>query len=671
MPIALETITLGLTLARVTLQTSRKIDRIFAEKNAAIKPLVWPSPPRMEVVQSVSELGQLVTDLVQEEEDRRVNGAGQLTDTALTALTAAEAEPDDQNLQTALLNHAPHLLEFETTASATAQAYAGALSEAGLIPEGVDTHMLVFALNAGREERDQSAAWQVGMVVLSAVADFSLSAQETLLRDPRQRAIVSAILTRIATPDLLDTANGRDLLTRIVGATLNGVVDATGDVKADNPWLNGLLQAMQDARARQPEEDRDEYLLRLVQGQGYRQLVAEILEEGSEYLSSGDQGKYSAVFSEVLKSAAGITGASMTASAKAYFETHWPDLLRAGFRAAHSHGPALLDGEDPLLKAVLLAVVGELKDTPDRTFLTGATLEAVTEATIAAVAADPALMTQEWPRLVFASFATIVGDTGLRASFGEAALARFAQEVATRTAASPHLFSGHSEATTGLIHQILTSLAALPRPTAENVARTALTAALDTLAVYPAVLSGGAGATGSGYAKAVSALSAEISRLIRTKGLSAVTGQAILAASVQIVATNPRLFIKTRPELAAEVLAAVDQIVREDPEQLITDEGLKTLVGAALTSLAVHGNSLMVNVAAADELVAVIRPMVRKGLLYAGDQLGRTVDIPMIPLVIARLIEALLVAELQTLDHNEPVFQNHFRKIANEIALAR
>ncbi|WP_372574962.1 hypothetical protein [Ruegeria jejuensis] len=668
MPIAPGTIEIGISLARVTIQAGQRLDRIFAENKVVTAPLAWPIAPKIQSPTKV-QLKRALEDVVAGEEARRDAGElPQLAETQLEAIRNAITEQSFDRLRNLVHDFAPETITFDVQSGDAASVYLEALEESGHIKNMDTARQIVYFLAPGTDNRQQSTPWQVGTVLLAAVADLALSTQETLIKDARQKRIVAGILERLATLELLEASDGRRLLSQIVGATLNGVVDARVHVDPENPWLSGLLNALADARATQPTDRQGEYMLGLLRGDGYRQLVAEILEQGSEHLSANNQKAYQTALADFLKSATQIVEASASDSAKVFFEKHWPDLVRAGFGATHSHGPQLLEGTEPVLGIVLLTAFKELQDAPGREFLNSEMLEAIAEGSIATIAENPELIEGNWLRVIFRSYASVIAETGIREAFSNQALTRFTRELARRIARSPVLLASSSEAATELMRCILLSVSDLSQPTAELVAEAALLAALDTATAYPEVLLVTDGTPDTGYASAVAALSRELARIVKTHGLTALTAAGIASGSIRIIASSPRLFIRDNSGLAAEILNVVAQIAQDDPSKLITEAGLQTITNSVLRAMAIRGQSLLDASASKNEMISLLAEVIREGLKLADQELGHSVDISAIPKVIGRLVDSWLRGQLLAIDSTNASFVDQFRAIAAQIA---
>ncbi|UWQ74406.1 hypothetical protein [Leisingera sp. M658] len=666
MPIALQTINLGLSLAGVALHAGRRLDRIFAEKAVVNEPLAWPETPTVQV-QSLQDFVEALRDAVQEEENRRTAGKPLWSDAQLETARLARDNENFPDVVASLQDVAPSKIPFVDTRVDATSIYLAALEEAGLVEDTATARQAVYFLVGGKDNRQQSTAWQVGTVLLSATAQFTLSTQEQLIKNPRQRQIVAKVLERLATPELLEVANGRSLLAELVGATLNGVVDAAEVVKFDTPWLDGLLDALADARHAQPEEKRDDFLVGLTRGQGYRQLVAEILEEGSTQLSSSDQKGLTIAISGFLTSASEVVRSASSMSLETFFVQHWPDLARAGFRAARDYGPSLVQGQNPFLGKVLISAFNVLSETPGRDFLTQEALEATVESAIAAIAANPELIDEDWPKLLFGSVASIVADTGLRSVFDDTFLDRFARELARSAASSPQLITFHSEATTEMVRLTLLSLADLAQPSAKEIAEAVLIAGLETASAYPSIFIGTGGASNGDFANAVGSITRQVAEMVRAKGISQVTGASLASLAVGMVARNPRLFVQTKSDLAAAVIAVVAETIADAPAMLVSEHGLVKIAEAALAGLALHGKSLLGEASSADELTELLKPVVREALILADREIGVSVDMASVPDTIAGLIALWLNGKLVEISAGNTDFVAHFRAVAHQV----
>lgn len=665
------TVNIGLSLASALVKLGGRLDQIVAGQAATRSPLAFPNAVQIRPP-SVGDMTDILSQYVAEQQGMPV-AEREVTAEDLDLIEQAIANPNrvEATLVPVMEDFVPDRLKFEIKDDAAWAATAlTAFGEEGLAPldsEQAGIELLYF-LGPGADRREQGLPWQIGTTVFGTLAEFTVQNQQTLIRDEASRALISTLLTRLATRELLAIADGRMLVRHVLKATLNAVVDVREDIDQDNPWLEALFDALADARAAQPEAERNDYLVGLLSGRGYKAFVTELIEEGAEQLGDEEAPAYHKVLAEVLKEAATRARAAPdTANVELFFQEHWTDLARAGLKSVEVHGPVLLEGTAPLLKESLIAAVGALAETNQRRLFTSESLILATEAAIAAVAARPELFGDEqgaaWMKTFYGGFAAIVADAGLRKTFSGQGISRIAQEIAGRLAEQPQLLFEDPGLAQELAAQILKKIADSPSLSSEMLATAAIDAALSAVADNPHLLKKG-DAQPTTFAQVIAAIAGPVAELVREQTLSGIRGADLLETVIRAVASNPELYTEIQPELARLIVARIVEAAAEDRMNLLTGDAVVALVDTVLTVIAQRGRALLVGGSAA-VLADRITVVIKAGLEAAGKELGRQLDRPAVVLVVGLLVEAWARGEVEDVRIDDAGFQLLFSQLAD------
>ena len=253
-----------------------------------------------------------------------------------------------------------------------------------------ETRLAAFYIRAGKDDRTIGYAGRVGLLVVDVLAEFGTENTSLFVRDKNTQSVVQAVLTRFSHPDLENYDGWSPLLRHAISSTLNGVFDARDAYQGDDRWLCAMLDALAAARL----EGGDDYLLGLLQGKGYRLLLSTTLGTAAEQIGNKNANEFEKIAADIFKAAAPLVKSNDKNFAD-FFGAHWGDLLNAGLRSLQKHGPRLLNGESPLLRETLVAVVKQLAETDGKELLTSEALVSVVDAIIGAVAAKPELITKD------------------------------------------------------------------------------------------------------------------------------------------------------------------------------------------------------------------------------------------------------------------------------------
>jgi hypothetical protein len=515
-----------------------------------------------------------------------------------------------------------------------------------------DSLAAAFQITAGKDDRQVTYAARVGLLVADVVAEFGAQNTALFVRDAGVRSVVQSVLERFSKPDLEGFTAWSPLLRHALGATLNGLLDARSALTGDSQWLIALMDVLVEAR--KDPAGGDEFLVGLFQGQGYPLLLSKGLGRAAEVLAEDQADVFKQLAAELLKTAAPLTKNSE--SFKGFFADHWGDLLRAGLEALERHGPALLKDQPQLLSKVLVGMVTEVKAIPQASLLSNETLFRLGDAAIAAVAAQPELLTarvgdKPWLRALLDSFVNTMARDGLRLSFSREGLEDIVTDAAGVLASHPGLIADAKNA--GLVRDvvggILRAVSELPSLDARKIATAAASGTLRALAANP-------GLVGTRYAKLVADFSSRLAELVQARTLTGLDASAIAVAAIETLLNNPALFDAARSNLATAVLNAVLQVAGDDEAKLLTGATLVGTVREVLAALARCGK-VQVESATLAEVTERLAEVIQDALAQAEAELGRRVDLPGLPPVIGGLVAAWARGDFVKIDPGAPAFR--------------
>lgn len=663
--IASGTIELGLSIAASLIKLGGRIDRIMAGQTATRSPLTLPVGVRFErptVIQITRWLQEFLESAPTGLSDSERNTLSQ---------TLASSGLDEITLMPFMEQFLPDKLFFRfSSIDEEMRNFLIVLSEQGidlgLEPE--ETAKIVYYLGPGADLRDQSLPWQIGMAVFGTLAEFALQNQQALLRNEETRKIIAKVLERLVAADFFAVASGRALAQHILKATLNGVVDARDIVDGDNPWLESVLQALADARAAQPAQMQDEYILGLIYGRGYKGFIAELVEQGAEIFGSEESESYQRVLAEVLSEASNkIRDLPEGNDFKYFFDNHWADLARAGLRSVAQQGPLLLDGTQPILKEALTGAVSALAESKGRSLFTQEILINATEAAILAVAAKPELFgtgkVNDWMKDFYGAFGKMVRETGIQGVINPVGLQRILLSAIDTLADFPELIIDQPGLPQDIIRNLLKKIGSVNRMDAESLGTAVVDSVLMAIAENPALIISDTGVIESAFAEVAGDFAANIASKVRTRSISKLQGADLITAGTAAIAANPQLFSGLESQLSTLLVDQVLKVTAEDPYKLIAGAALVSLTEAVLSLIATRGVALLdgSNASALAERIGVV---IKSVLEMAVKELGRQVDLRTIPMVVSGILYAWAYGELDSVDPEDVVFQKLFTQLA-------
>jgi len=517
-----------------------------------------------------------------------------------------------------------------------------------------------FSVDPGDDKRQLGYPLRIGLLVVDVLAEFGAEHTQLFVRDEGLRAVVQAVLTRFAKPELESFDTWSPLLRHALNATLNGALDAKDAWKGDNLWLNALLDAL--AGAREAAGDKgDDYLFGLLQGKGYHLLISQGLAQAAEVLNEDDADTFKQIAADVLAEAAKLVAAKPT-SFGVFFKESWADLLHAGLQSLDKHGPVLLQGQDPLLGQVLLATMQALADTPGTRLITRETLFHVADNVVGAIATHPELVkggvNEQWLAAVINSVAKTASNTGIRDTFTKHGLAIILRDAAATLGAHPELIVSDPGIFQNVVGGILTELGTLEAFDAATIAGAATQGALGAIAARPDLLK-------TKYAEVIADFAGQLAAKVKAQSLSALQASEIISAAAAAALRHPKLYSDASNNVAGIIVSAVLRAANDDPAALLNGEATVALVQEVLLAFARCGEAKvqLLSSQLEDQLVTVLKA----GLVRADEELGVRLDLSTLPKVLARLVASWLGNLVSVLDPNDSSFRKQFAEIADSI----
>lgn len=529
-----------------------------------------------------------------------------------------------------------------------------------------DIRRASYYLGAGRSNLGGSLSFRLAMVVVDVLAEFTLDTQHLFVKDEAKGAIIKAILTRFSEGDLEDEISSSEiLLRRLLSSTLNGALDARESWDGDDVWLNAALDALNDARSRTDADGNtiidDDYLIGLLQGRGYRRLVGELIEESGELLSQQTASMYRAVLADVLVETAPLVRNSQ-GGFEDFFQQHWADLARAGLRSVSNNGPQLLDDANPVIKVSLISITRSLSETQGRELFSTEALTEATEAAIAAVAANPSIMGDEntqitWTKALFSSFAAVVADRGLQASFSPNGLEGMARHTAKIIAQNPELIVDDPGLPRTVVAGMLHKIAGARDLRMESLATSAVDGALSAIADNPALLK-------SKYADVLGDIAGSLAAHVRDQRITGLQAQHLISAASSGLAANPELFGQLQERLAQAAIEKVIEVAGNDNKGILAGSALSEVAATVVSILAARGNELLTG-SSVEELANKVGNVLQRALAEASHQLGRRVDVPSASLAISMVMETWARGDIAPEVFDADAFEAFFAELAD------
>ncbi|HAM73826.1 MAG TPA: hypothetical protein DCM86_19520 [Verrucomicrobiales bacterium] len=507
-----------------------------------------------------------------------------------------------------------------------------------------------FYLAAGRDERGVGYPVRLGLLVADVLAEFGAENTARFVHDPRLAELVHAVVERIAQPDLESFTEWSPLLRQLLSSTLNGLLDERGLITGHNPWLDGVLVALAQARA--DSDAGDDLLAGLLQGEGYGLLVSEGLTVAARRLDDGDAPAFQQLVSDLLLAAAPLVRQNKRGFA-GFFNEHWADLVRAALCSVEKHGPVLLAGENPLLKDLLLGLVQELAGAPGVQWVTREMGLRLVDAAIATVATHDSLwkpaLRDPWLGELVEGVLGAISAQGIRRSFSATGLETLVTTTLSRCAEHPELLGLKPGFTLDLVTSVLKAVASAGPFHAANLATAALEAVLESLARHPALI-------GSPYSSAVTEICAAVAGRLKEGRLTGSVACDLMRTGIESLLKSPALLDAADGALAASVLDALCEGAEAAGPGLLSGAYLVEAAEGLLEVVAMHGLDLMAN-RSLKAFTTLVTGVVEEGLARAALQLGRGLSLRELPPMLAALLSSVARGTGSAPDRNDPAFQ--------------
>jgi len=515
-----------------------------------------------------------------------------------------------------------------------------------------------FYVDPGTDTRQLGYPVRVGLLVVDVLAEFGAENTQLFVKDEGIRSIVKAVLERFAKPDLESFDEWSPLLRHALSATLNGALDARTAWQGKNPWFEATLQALAEAREA-AGDNGDDYLLGLIQGKGYYLLLSKTLAQAAEVLDDEHAPIFQQIAADMLRTAAPLVEAKPKGFG-VFFNEHWSDLLHAALVSIDKHGPALLEGQSPLLKQVLLAAIKTLAEAPGSKLLTRDTVFHLADAVIGAFATHPELwkngIDEEWLSQLVQSVLKTISNQGIVATFSKDGLETIMRDAAARFAEHPEWLVKDAGLFQTVVGGILKQLSELSAFEAKLVASAAVQGALNSIATHPELI-------GTDYAKVIADFAGQLAAHVKTKSLTALQAADIVKAAAEAVLLHPELFASATKGLAGLITNAVLRATKDNQAGLATGATLVALVQELFAVFSRRGLD-----AAADNAIGQLEDklveVLNAGLARSEKELGRRLDLPTLPKTLGALVSAWLRGEVSVLDPENPIFKELFAQLA-------
>lgn len=521
------------------------------------------------------------------------------------------------------------------------------------------TRIAALALAAGSDPKQISYNARIAFAVADTLLEFGSQNTALFVGDKKLQGIVQSVLEHFAQPDWAGFTTWNPLLQTALKTTLNAAFDVAEKLPDDNPWLQGTLDALAQARA--DAANPDDYLLGLLQGEGVPLLFSKGLLIAGEKLGSASTSSYKQVVADVLKEAAPILKDATNPNLAQFFKDHWADLLRAGLTSIDKHGDTLINTTTPLLSSVLKGMVKQLAATPGAQFLSGDTVYQLTDAAISAVVANSGQLTtltsQPWADFLTAVAKSAQQLTAKNLFTTEAADAILRDAIGVVGKYPSLIVSGKGLPAT-LIGSIFTAVAALPNLSARTVGETALRTALTTVAADPNLAT-------TAFGPVVTAVATQLAADVGTGKITADQAAGLASVAIAAVARNPQIYAGAKNDIAGAVVTAVQKVFPAGAQWTA-----RMLVQAADQALLAVGRNgaAKVKTSTAAQLTDFVTTILDAGLKTAINELGNSTDLDGIPPVLGGLIGQVLQGKLTAVDPTDPAFIAAFQALAAKLA---
>ena len=634
MAISTEVAGLAMSVVSGAVKLGRKLDEIMAEEEALRGPLAIPFPD-VTLAPSFTKLRKTLKTLLRETQGQTPDPLGSDRASILTLLDG----PSDNLSRDKLTQFCRKYGLIEKLGIKTFSPDA-AFRQALLARNKLwnlsepDIHKLTYYLAAGPDRRHNDLGFRIGATVLDVLAEVAGQNTRLIVDHEPTRKLVEVVLMRFSEPDLATMDGWGGILEHALRVTLNTVIDEHEAVAGNQEWLEQVLSAV--ARARELAPNGDDFVLGLLRGTGFNQLIRGALAQGAGYLSEADNQLWESILADVLVAAA--DKARGAPSFEAFFDENWHLLVSAGFTSIKEHGAKLLDEDDEILRVTLVASVGALADSFAAGPPTGQTLTTTVRAAIS-VFADPGVLApairERWLTGMIASVATVVRDDGLRAVFTQPALESYARDALDVLSRYPEVLAQDNKLVRKIISNVLGGMSKVETFGVGPLADSAVAGALTAIAENPGLLD-------VKYTTVLGDLAGGLAERVANGGITSLQAETLVEVVADVLATNERLYIEAREGLARAVVDAVLDIAGEDETQLLAGAALVVVAERILDIVSTRGLNLPM---APASVKTRLKQVLKAGLSRATEELGHRLAQSDVPAVLAALVERLARGE--------------------------
>jgi hypothetical protein len=645
---------LAVSIARGVLKLAGRLDKLSAENKASGANLVLPLPK----FKFSTGINTMLADF-----QRLVNNSPDLIEAAdLQTIQDSlhQANPDKPTLTPLYRKYFPHKYFVETIDPE--KEYLETLQR--VIPdidlEDPDIRRAAFYIGAGKDDREISYSYRVGLLIADVVAEFGTENTGLFIRDESLQKIVQSIAQRFSKPDLETYTEWSAVTKHALSSTLNGLLDNKSTFKIKEPWLNAILDSMVAAR----EAGGDDFMVGLLQGKGYQLLIGEALEEAATLLGENQANPWENVLSGVLTEIAPKVKAH-SKPFQVFFAENWGNIVRASLKGVVREGDKILDETDPLLKTTLLAMIESLSEQPRINLLSSEVLTDMIDAGIAAAAEKPDLLAdgirEAWFKGLVTSVVTGMGQAGVQKSFTKKGLENIYRSTLSKFGENPHWIVEKPGLAQEITGKVLKEMSAKDLKRPEDLAEVILNGGLKAIEENPQLL-------GTEYPDILASFAGNLAEKVASRSLSNFQAADLVDTFIETLHENPQLFVKLENKLM-EVL--VNGVL--DAEEDLDDTGKLLLKGSVLPvistlfqSVAERGQFLTAK--QGNTLKAKIASIVGSAITRAAAEVGSTISLPTLPNLISDMALKILKEDWNTIDSNDPQFEALFTDILEKYA---
>ncbi len=649
-----EAIGVTLKIAKGIIKLTRQIDLVMAEKQAVQGELALALPAFSSGL-TPNEIINELTDFYQNETS--------LTAKEKTTIADACNNPVVNELEQLVTTYLPDLSLFSNI-----DLESDFIKKMRKVrPEWVgdqDIMLSAYYIRSGKDKRNKSYKWRLALTVVDVLAEFGAENIALFTKDEKVQNIVGAILQRFGDSDLQKLDTNKAILKMMISATMNGLLDAKENFDIDNKWIIVAIDSLSDARASLPADKQDEFLIGLIEGKSYPLLVGHILSNTAKSLDDTNADAFTKISTDFLKRSSSLLIQTNSTKFSDFFNDHWGDLLRAGFKTVEIHGPGLIEGESPLLAKVLESIAKNLASTENNLFLSSEMLVGIVNASVSTIAENPDLVdeiiSQAWLSALTNSIAGSVANAGINAVFTKSGLETMAKDVLKTFAEHPELIVDKEGIPQDLLKSILTEFKGLDSFSAEALAIATVSSSLKTISEHPELIK-------FKYPELIASIAGKTGLLVKAKKISKIQGVDLIGIISTSLAENPKLFNDLGSTITSKIIDLVVSLSKEKNALLISGATLLNLVQNILANIATYGRTIMADLNNDfTVLIDQFETVLKAGLAEGELQLGKLIGVRSISPVLAELIKAWAKGELTLINLDDNNFKILFKELAEK-----